>query len=201
MNVSQHSNKFQSLTLIWALAFSLANFRGTWIWTLLKQGLQITALPWVEVLIWILLGVLTIQSLRQGNLVAQYLSAWKNNWILLPFLVLCIFSLLWTISIEATLYKVAVLLFSSLVGAYIGFRYSRVGLLDILFRFGSMVLIICFLFAMFLPVLGAMDYAPYDGAWRGVFWHKNQFGPLAALFSMVFLIRALSTISRKEGKP
>ena len=197
----RNSNNLHSLTLIWVLAFSVANFYGTVIWTVLKQGFELTALPWLEVFVWIILSLIVIQTLFKEKLVAGYNSAWGKNWILFPFIAIAIFSLLWTISIPATLYKVAALLFSTLIGAYIGLRYSLTDLLYILFRFGSLLLILCFVLAVFLPVVGAMMFEPYNGAWRGIFWHKNQFGGLAALFSMVFLIRALNAIGRKDGKP
>ena len=201
ITTSLRSSNIQSSILIGILAFSLANLRGTVFWSLLKQGFQITALPWIEVFLWVALGILTAQALIQADLLQSYASAWKKNWILLPFMIIAVLSLLWTISISATLYKLAALMFSSLVGAYLGSRYSIAGLLNVLFRFGSLLLILCFVLAVFLPILGAMMYEPYNGAWRGVFWHKNQFGGVAALFSMVFLIRLLDAIGKANGKP
>lgn len=200
-DMPEYSRNRQSLTPVWVLAFSLANFYGTVLWTFLKQGFNFKAVPWVEVSIWILLSLIIIRALINENLVAGYISAWRKNGILIPFIAVTMFSLLWTVSIPATVYKAAALFFSSLVGAFLGLCYSPTDLLKILFRFGSLVLIICFALALFLPIVGVMTWEPYNGAWRGIFWHKNQFGGLAALFSMVFLIRALEAMGRKDGKP
>lgn len=186
-------------TFIWITTFILSNFRGTVIWTFLKQGFRLTTLPWMEVIVWIVLFVMAVRSLIKDSLIADYLRLWRRNWILVIFLAVAFLSLFWSISFSDSLYRGAALLFSSMVGAYIGTRYSLEGLLSILFRFGALLLITCFALALFLPVVGAMDWEPYNGAWRGIFWHKNQLGSIAALFSTVFLIGALDGTGRKEA--
>ncbi|MBN2118079.1 MAG: O-antigen ligase family protein [Anaerolineales bacterium] len=132
---------------------------------------------------------------------ANYLRLWQQNWLLILFIVIAFLSLFWSVAFSASLYRSAALLFSSLIGAYIGMRYSLKGLLDILSRFGIFLLLVCFALALFYPAAGAMDWAPYNGAWRGVFWHKNQFGSIAALFTLVFAIGALNGIGKKDGRP
>jgi O-antigen ligase len=61
-------------------------------------------------------------------------------------------------------------------------------------------LIVCLAIALFIPLFGTMGWWPYNGAWRGIFWHKNQFGSIAALFNLVFLIGALNELPRKNSR-
>lgn len=198
--MNRDSDRFVTNSFIWVTAFILANLRGTIIWDLLRQGLGLAALPWIEVFIWIALFVLAIRSLARDSLLAEYLGLWKRNWMLALFIGVAFLSLLWSVSFSASLYRSAALLFSSLIGAYLGTRSSLEELLDILFRFGTILLIVCFALAMFIPFMGTMDWAPYNGAWRGVFWHKNQFGSILALFILGFLISGLDKIGRKDGR-
>ena len=45
-----------------------------------------------------------------------------------------------------------------------------------------------------------MGWEPYNGAWRGIFWHKNQLGSIMALFSLVFLIVALDEFGKPQSQ-
>lgn len=183
---------------IWVSAFILANLRGTVVWDLLKQGLGLTALPWIEALIWVLLFLWAVRSLVREHLPEEYEQIWKRQPLLILFIVIAFLSLLWTISFPVTLYRSYALLFSSLIGAYLGTRYSMRELLDKLFQYGSLLLILSFALVLFFPLMGAMLGEPYNGAWRGVFWHKNQFGPIAAFFGMIFLVLTFDEYE-KEG--
>lgn len=187
-------------TFVWVTALMLSSFRGTVLWDILKQGLGIDELPWVEVLVWFALVALGTQILIRERLFAEYIQAWKKNGFLVFFICIALLSLLWTVAFTATVYRTAALLGSSLIGAYLGTRYSLDGILDILFRFGTILLIVCLAIALFIPLFGTMGWWPYNGAWRGVFWHKNQFGSIAALFNLVFLIGALNELPKRTGK-
>jgi len=186
---------------IWVTAFILSNLRGTVIWDVLKQGLGLTILPWIEIFLWIVLLIMAVRSLIRDNLISAYLQLWKENWLLFIFIGVTLLSILWSVAPLASVYRVAALLFASLIGAYMGVRYSLESLLSILFKFGTLLLIVCFALALFLPFVGTMDFEPYNGAWRGVFWHKNQFGGIVALISLVFLVGGLHELERKGGTP
>jgi len=198
--MQNNMNHRRSDTLIWVSAFILANLRGTVVWEILKQRFQLAELPWIEVLIWLVLSLIAIRSLRREKDVTNFIPLWRHNWILILFSAIALLSLAWSVSIWVTLYRSAALVFSSFIGAYLGFRYSLGDLLNMLFRFGAALLILCFVVAAFLPVIGAMGWEPYDGAWRGIFWHKNQLGSVTALFSLVFLISALDEIGRPQSR-
>jgi O-antigen ligase len=126
--------------------------------------------------------------IRRG-LLKNYVNAWKKNWPLTLFIGIAFLSLIWSVSPGATLYRTLVLLFSTLLGAYIGIRYDTRDLLNILFWFGAVVVILCFAFALYFPGFGTMQGSPYFGAWNGIFWHKNYMGSILALLNCIFLIR------------
>ena len=96
----------------------------------------------------------------------------------------------------ATLYRALLLIFSTLIGAYIGVRYSVNEIINILFWFGVIVVIVCLEFAMLIPDLGVAMH--YGGAWRGFFWHRNHLGTMMALLNSVFLVKMLSDFREKK---
>lgn len=190
----------RSDVFIWVTAFVLANLRGTVFWSIIVQGLGFAALPWVEVFIWVILGLLIIRSLIKQDLMKEYTSAWLKNPFLSIFIIISVLSIFWSISASASIYRTAALLFTSAVGAYIGMRYSSNKLVDILTHFGFLLLFVCVTVIISLPSVGMMLYEPYNGSWRGVFWHRNHLGGIAALFNMVFLLGLLSNGFRNKGK-
>jgi hypothetical protein len=114
------------------------------------------------------------------------------------FIGLAFLSLAWSVSPAASLYRALELLFSTLLGAYIGLRYNMRSLFNILFWFGAVIIIFCYAYSLFLPGFGTMLNYPYNGAWRGIFWHRNHLGSIAALLNSVFLLRMILEIKDKN---
>src|SRR5574341_1392306 len=108
--VNKDSNRLDTNSLIWVTAFILANLRGTVIWDVLKQGFRLTALPWIEVFVWVVLFVMTVRSLVKDNLIADYVLLWRQNWILILFITVAFLSLFWSVSFSASLYRSAALM-------------------------------------------------------------------------------------------
>ena len=146
-------------------------------------------MAWWEIFFWLLTAGLVFWLLIRRGLLKNYVNAWKKNWPLTLFIGIAFLSLIWSVSPGATLHRTLVLLFSTLLGAYIGIRYDTRDLLNILFWFGAVVVILCFAFALYFPGFGTMQGSPYFGAWNGIFWHKNYMGSILALLNCIFLIR------------
>jgi O-antigen ligase len=85
-------------------------------------------------------------------------------------------------------YKWTAYALATLTGSYLGFRLSSRRLLEVLFWYGAIVLILSAATALLVPPAGRM-FPPTDNAWRGIFWHKNHLGTLASLFGLVYLYR------------
>jgi O-antigen ligase len=79
--------------------------------------------------------------------------------------------------------------FATLIAAYFGMRLNPQRMMEALFWFGAVLLILSIGLVYSAPPTGTMYWAPFTGAWRGVFWHRNHLGSLAALLNIVYLIR------------
>ena len=139
-----------------------------------------------------LLAVVLIALLLWRNqLIRMYMSAWKNNKILILFLAYALLSLFWTIYFPATLYKLFFLFFSTIAGSYIAVRYKTDGVLDVLTWVGAILSILSLLVVSYFPFIGVMQNEPFVGSWTGMFWHRNHTGNIFAFFNMIFLLRWL----------
>jgi len=141
-----------------------------------------------EVALAVGLGATLLLFLRRDGLLGHYARMWRHQPVLLLFSAFALLSLVWSVSPAASVYKWTVFALATLVGSYLGFRNSSRGLLEVLFWYGAIVMILSTATALIIPVAGRM-FPPIDNAWRGVFWHKNHLGTLAALLSLVYLYR------------
>jgi len=195
---SKSSNQAMEIVAI-ILILLLSNVRAMRILPLYPATATLGGHAWLEVLVWLLTAGLGLWLLVQRGLFNEYSTSWRKNWPMIPFLGIAFFSLGWSVSPSATLYRALVLLFSSLLGAYIGIRYSCLELLDILFWFGALVVIFSFALGLIFPGFGIMESYPYVGSWNGVFFHRNFTGSILALLTSVFLIRILLELPRRDG--
>jgi O-antigen ligase len=121
---------------------------------------------------------------------------WRRNWLLAAFVLLAFASALWSLSFVVTLFRALELLFATLVAAYVGISYRPRQLLTFLFWFGAILVILTVAIVFAAPRTGTMYWAPFYGAWRGIFWHRNHLASIAALINAAFLCRGLSTLQK-----
>jgi exopolysaccharide production protein ExoQ len=195
------SNKIFRLTfdgIILFLVLMLANLRALMFFTLYPESSMFLGPAWIEISVWVLtaLGVLCI--LIRDNSIAEYLLAWRRNWLLGLFVFLALISAFWSLGFVVTLFRALELLFATLIAAYIGFRYKVNGLLNILFWFGSLLLILSIGLVFGAPETGTMNWFPFNGAWRGIYWHRNHLGSIVALLSLVFLCRGILAFENRN---
>ena len=92
--------------------------------------LQFPAVEFWEGYAWIIvllcLGVLFLMALqmKMRSLLSAFCSAWKKQIFLILFLLFSVCSLVWSVYLEASLYKISVFLFASLMGVYLAVRYD-----------------------------------------------------------------------------
>ncbi len=156
------------------------------------DGILLKSLVVVNSLLWAFSAVVVFYDLKQRKLLKEYYLAWKRQSFLLAFILAAFFSIFWSIAPLISAYKVLILVTASLLGSFIGFRLHVTRWLDLLGWFGGILLFLSIAFALLLPEIGIMLFSPYDGAWRGIYWHKNHLGSLLALANAVFLIRVIS---------
>src|SRR6266545_5779889 len=174
--------------LILIFVIILANLRAFSFWTLFPDVSSFLGGAWAEIVLWVFTFGLVILILWQDRLLGNYIFFWKRNPWLLAFLMLTLVSTFWSIEPSVTVYRSLELIFTSLIGAYIGIRYDIKGLLRILLWTGILFVMISFIIAINLPEMGRMFNPPYGGAWRGIYWNKNHLAGIMSLLNSVFLL-------------
>ena len=81
-----------------------------------------------------------------------------------------------------------------------GLRFRPEHVMEILFWFGAGLFIFSIALALGAPKTGTMYWAPFYGAWRGVYWHRNHLASITALLSAVYLFRFLLAFQSRNSK-
>ena len=198
MNIKPSQRNLDGFLLFFA--FALANLRASIFIHLFPDTSILLGPAWIEIALWFLLSLVMIYRMMQDNRIAEYLMAWRRNWLLALFILLAILSVLWSVDPVATAFRVLELLFATLIGVYLGIRYRPLQWLESLFWFGAVVLILSAAMAVGAPQAGTMYWPPFEGAWRGLFWHRNHLSSINALLSVVFLCRVLIAFEEKDRR-
>ncbi|MBF2084106.1 O-antigen ligase [Thermoleptolyngbya sp. C42_A2020_037] len=132
-------------------------------------------------------GISFLLLLRRWKYVVSHLLRYPFILIIIG-LVLC--SVLWSAQPNLTQTRAIALLGTTLFGVYFGTRFSPKEQLDILAITFSVILLLSLVFVIALPQYGKMS-GIHAGAWRGIFIHKNPFGQLMVLSSLIFLSLSL----------
>ena len=181
------------------LALLLANVRATMFVYLYPDTTVLLGPAWIEIALFFLAFIAAAYVLIRENQIKEYISRWRKNWLLLLFVLLAFVSILWSIGPVITLFRALELLFATLLAAYVGIRYRPSQLMEMLFWFGAVMLILSAGLAYGAPKTGTMYWAPFYGAWRGLFWHRNHLSSLTALVSIVFFCRLLIAIEKRQS--
>jgi exopolysaccharide production protein ExoQ len=114
---------------------------------------------------------------------------YKNPFIWLLLLILYL-SYFWSLLPDQTLKYAVYATGATLFGLYLGTRYSLKEQMKLLAWTFALMLILSILFAVGLPKYGLMG-GVWEGAWRGIFTHKNQFGLFLVVAGVLFFLQAL----------
>lgn len=131
---------------------------------------------WRAILACCYLGVTVI-------LVADYrttLLAIRRNWLLAALVLLALVSFLWSYNPRLVLQRSVAVLGATLFGLAIAVRFSleqQLRLMSWIFRIIAVLSLACVILA---PRHGISEF-PDEGAWRGIFNHKNGLGAIMAL--------------------
>lgn len=170
----------------------LANIRSTIFWSPFPPVDTIFAPAWRETLLWLFTMFLLFYLLAKQNLTRAYLQAWKKQPLLIAFVLFSILSISWSTDWQVTLHRVLAFTFGTASAFYLGVRYSMGQWLRTLTLLGIVILVSSCLLVFLNTELGTSPNWPYYGAWRGIFWHKNQLGNILPIFTLVFMVRLSS---------
>ncbi|MBE9046760.1 O-antigen ligase family protein [Pleurocapsales cyanobacterium LEGE 10410] len=112
----------------------------------------------------------------------------RNTFLLILVGVFC-FSYFWSINPEQTMRFSVYAVGTTGIGLYLATRYTLSEQINLLTWTYGLLLILSILFALGVPQYGIMS-GVHEGALRGVFTHKNQFGAFMAPGGVIFLLNA-----------
>lgn len=167
------------------LAAYLSNFRSMRPWQLHPRIFLEQAS--IELLLWLLIGVVVFWLLDKENRRFDFSAIFTCQPWLLALPVFAAMSIGWSVNPEITANRASILLAATWVAAFIGFRHKVETLLGYMSILAAGMLIAALYMVVFDPLLGVSRF--YQGAWRGIFWHKNHLGPLAALSAAILLLQ------------
>ncbi len=157
----------------------------------------IPAWVYFETVVWLALGFVTVWALARLGALSNLLVSLKKNWIILPFVLFSALSIFWSVAWDISLSRWLILVASIVVGAYVGLRFELPYLTRLLSIFCVVILLLSLGLIVFAPRFGIMYYYDIQGAWKGIFWHKNHMGIIAAFASMMFLLSAIASLQHR----
>ena len=184
--------------IILGLVLVLANLRALVFIFLFPDTSKPLSPAWMEIVLWGLTCAGVFFYLVRQQEMGDYKAMWRQNWLPALFILLAFLSILWSVAPVATSFRVLELFFATLTASYFGMRLNSEKMMHVLFWFGVVLYIISIALVYYAPPTGTMYWAPFNGAWRGVYWHRNHLASIAAFLSIVYLCRFLLSISKKE---
>lgn len=144
-----------------------------------------------KAILMLIFALVAVGILKKRGLLGELVELLKKNWFLFPFMLFALASFFWSIRLDISIYRWVILLSLVFISAYLGLRYSLKQLLTILSAFGLLILFLSTFFVLFLPQFGVMNYYTIQGAWSGIFWHKNHMGIIVAFINIIFLLKTI----------
>lgn len=198
MDSTNKNSRLASFILI--LSIILANLRATIFIFLTPDTSKLLGMAWIEIFLWVGASIGVIYLLWHEKQWAGYLALWRKNWVPGLFILLALVSMLWSVEPVATSFRVLELTFAALVASYYGMRLDAERMMRVLFWFGAILFILSIGLAIGAPPTGTMPWAPFYGAWRGMYWHRNHLASITAFLSVVYLMRVLLAIKNRNSK-
>ena len=147
---------------------------------------------------WGCVTLIALLLLAQFRKTHDYILAWRRNAPLVLFILYAIASISWSIIPQRSLHTAFIMLAASATAGVLAMIFPPRTLLKILFwillacAVGSLLVVILY------PQQGIHQDEIWFGAWRGIFEHKNSFGPLMALGNGLALLSFLSGSNRSN---
>jgi O-antigen ligase len=151
-----------------------------------------------DYILWGLVFLCALLLLVQSGKFLEYWLIWKANWLVILFILYSIASISWSIVPERSFHTVYIMVFSSITASIFACIYSPKSIFKILFSLTLIIGILSLFSALLFPSIGIHQDFVWKGAWRGIFDHKNDFGPLMALGNGLALLSFLQAITKQD---
>ncbi len=137
-----------------------------------------------------LLGIYLASVYFATKDLAGYLTAIRRTWLLWGLVALSLLSLLWASLPELTFRRSIALTLTTAYGVYVAEKISLSEVLYLLVWVFA-VLIVVNLFVIFVFPDYGIHQSKHFGAWRGFFSHKNTFGQMMLIASLLYFTLAM----------
>ena len=114
-----------------------------------------------------------------------------RNFPVLAVLVFAVFSATWSELPDVSFNRAIALFGTTIFGIYIANRYSLKEQINLLTDTFAIIILLSFVFALFLPQYGIMG-GIHNGAWRGIYVHKNGLSKMMVLSAMMFALKPIN---------
>ncbi|MEM7758606.1 MAG: O-antigen ligase [Cyanobacteria bacterium P01_A01_bin.40] len=153
------------------------------------DGINVTSLDLsinakIGVLVYVITFILLVMRWKKS------LITFSHNILLLILMGVVCFSYFWSINPEQTMRFSIYAIGTTGIGLYLATRFTLPEQFNLLTWTYGILLVLSLLFAVGIPKYGIMG-GVHEGALRGVFTHKNQFGAFMAPGGVIFLLNAL----------
>ena len=142
-----------------------------------------------------LIALLLLAQFRRSH---DYILAWRRNALLVLFILYSIASISWSIVPQRSFHTAFIMLAASTTAAVLAMIFPPRSILKILFWILLACAVSSLLVVILYPQQGIHQDEIWYGAWRGIFEHKNSFGPLMALGNGLALLSFLSGSNRSN---
>ncbi|MBI5951018.1 MAG: O-antigen ligase family protein [Chloroflexi bacterium] len=153
---------------------------------------------YLEAIFWAILTAIAVWVLSKYGLMSSFFENCRENWIIFPFLLFSGFSIFWSVYWEVSVSRWLILIFTVIMGGYLGLRYSIKEIIKYLSIFGAFTLFLSTIFVIFFPKIGVMDYYTIQGAWKGLYWHKNHMGIIATFANVLFMVNLITSLHSRD---
>jgi exopolysaccharide production protein ExoQ len=144
------------------------------------RGCEVSLAP-IQVVLFSILALLLLGPVFRRREESALLAIWKKNWLVGVFLGLALLSNLWSVRLPMTIFRSATLLLLTLIASYFGASMKPRDLTNFVVVAIGVIAFVSLALGIFLPELAIMANHPYEGLWRGVYWHKVYLGASMAL--------------------
>jgi O-antigen ligase len=151
-------------------------------------------LVFLETAFWLILAMISIWMFSRHQLLSGFAATLPSKWMIFPFLFFSGVSIFWSVEWGVSLSRWLILLLIMIVGGYVGLRYDLKQIVKFLSVFCAFILFLSTLLVLLVPYVGVMNYYTIQGAWKGIYWHKNHMGLIAAFANILFLIDVIGSL-------
>lgn len=148
--------------------------------------------------IWFFLALACFWIIRQERLLNQFFLFMLKNWHFLPFVIFSGLSVFWSVVWQVSLIRWFTLVTTLIVGVYLGYHYHMADIFRFVSLFMAGLVFINVFYIVLAPDFGIMNYYSIQGAWKGIFWHKNHLGFLVAFSTFCFLINIILAYGQRQ---